>query len=318
MRLPNDAVVGSVAAVGGVGGVGAPSSESDPRVLHRRRGGPTALRILLGSQLRRLREDKRISTEDAAWVIRGSHSKISRMELGRVGFKERDVADLLTLYGVTDPADRDGLLELAREANSPGWWHHYGDVLPSWFETYLGLEEAAALVRTYDVHCVPELLQSEGYAGAVLRLQHPDASEADLRRRVRVRMTRQERFARPGAPVLWALIDEAVLRRPVGGRDVMRDQLRHLVAMADVPTVTVQIVPFAARRPVLASPPFTVLRFAEADLPDVVYLEHLTTALYLDRGPDVEAYLGRVEQLADVALPPDLTVRFLLELLHAV
>ncbi|MEV4259030.1 helix-turn-helix transcriptional regulator [Spirillospora sp. NPDC049652] len=287
-------------------------------MLHRRRGGPTALRILLGSQLRRLRERKGISTEDAGWTIRASHSKISRMELGRVGFKERDVADLLTLYGVTDPADRDGLLELAREANSPGWWHRYGDVLPTWFETYLGLEEAAALVRTYDLHCVPELLQSEGYAGTVIRLLHPDAPERDVQRRVRLRMTRQERFTEPGAPVLWALIDEAVLHRPVGGRDVMRDQLRHLVAMAEAPTVTVQIVPFAARRPVPVGHPFTVLRFAEADLPDVVYLEHLTTALYLDRGADVEAYLGRVEQLADVALPPDASVHVLLDLLHEV
>src|SRR5690606_34906820 len=142
-----------------------------------RRGGPTVLRILLGAQLRRLREERGISTEEAGYEIRGSHSKISRMELGRVGFKERDVADLLTLYGVHDPEERAPLLELAKEANTPGWWHRYGDVLPSWFEVYLGLEEAASLLRTYELQFVPGLLQAEDYARAVVRLGFSAAAE---------------------------------------------------------------------------------------------------------------------------------------------
>ena len=136
-------------------------------------GGPTVLRILLGTQLRRLREAKGVTREDAGWEIRGSESKISRMELGRVGFKERDVADLLTLYGVHDPTERDALLNLARQANNPGWWHRYSDVLPTWFQSYLGLESSAALIRTYEVQFVPGLLQTPDYARAVIQLGIP-------------------------------------------------------------------------------------------------------------------------------------------------
>src|SRR5436305_526778 len=157
-------------------------------------GGPTVLRILLGTQLRRLREAKGVTREDAGWEIRGSESKISRMELGRVGFKERDVADLLTLYGVHDPTERDALLNLARQANNPGWWHRYSDVLPTWFQSYLGLESSAALIRTYEVQFVPGLLQTPDYARAVIQLGHRRAPTDEVDRRVSVRMTRQEVF----------------------------------------------------------------------------------------------------------------------------
>ncbi|MEV4257471.1 helix-turn-helix transcriptional regulator [Spirillospora sp. NPDC049652] len=280
-----------------------------------RRGGPTVLRILLGAQLRRLREEKGISTEDAGYEIRGSHSKISRMELGRVGFKERDVADLLTLYGVTDPADRAPLLELAREANTPGWWHRYGDVLPNWFETYLGLEEAASLLRCYELQFVPGLLQTEDYARAVVRLGHPDATDEDVERRVRLRMTRKERFVEPGAPTLWAVLDEAVLRRSLGGRAVMRGQLEHLLDMADLPNVTLQVVRYEASEPCATGGPFTILRFAEPGLSDVVYLEQLTSALYLDKPADVDTYMRVMNDLCITASRPDETVRFLKDLL---
>ncbi|WP_409074507.1 Scr1 family TA system antitoxin-like transcriptional regulator, partial [Micromonospora chalcea] len=145
--------------------------------------GPTVLRMLLGGQLRRLRERAGVSRETAGWEIRSSESKISRMELGRVGFKERDVADLLTLYGVTDAGERESLLKLARDANSPGWWHRYGDVLPAWFQAYLGLEAAAALIRTYEVQFVPGLLQTAAYARQVILLGHRGASAAELDRR---------------------------------------------------------------------------------------------------------------------------------------
>ncbi len=273
------------------------------------------LRILLGAQLRRLREARGISTEQAGYEIRGSHSKISRMELGRVGFKERDVADLLTLYGVTDTADRATMLELAKEANTPGWWHRYGDVLPSWFEVYLGLEEAASLLRTYELQFVPGLLQTEAYARAVVRLGFSDASDEEVERRVQVRTTRQERFISPGAPTLWAVLDEAVVRRPLGGREVMRQQIRHLIVMSELPNVTLQIVPFGAGGHAAAGGPFTILRFAEPALSDVVYLEQLTSALYLDKPTDVDTYMRAMNNLCITAARPDDTARHLTAIL---
>ncbi|MFC5745945.1 helix-turn-helix domain-containing protein [Actinomadura rugatobispora] len=280
-------------------------------------GGPTVLRILLGAQLRRLREARGISTEDAGYEIRGSHSKISRMELGRVGFKERDVADLLTFYGVEDTEERDLLLRLAREANSPGWWHRYGDVLPDWFETYVGLEGAAALMRTYEVQFVPGLMQTEEYAAAVVRLGYPDAPEEEVGRRVGLKMTRQERFNDSSGQMLWAVLDEAVLRRPLGGREVMRGQIRHLIDMAGRPNVTLQVVPFGAVDNAAAGRPFTILRFAEPSMSDVVFMEYLTSALYLDKQPDVDAYLRAMNTLCMAATSPYDTARFLDEVLRA-
>jgi transcriptional regulator with XRE-family HTH domain len=291
-----------------------PPSEGDPAgrlIDYPRRGGPTVLRILLGAQLRRLRESRGISTEQAGYEIRGSHSKISRMELGRVGFKERDVADLLTLYGVSDPAERAPLLALAKEANTPGWWHRYGDILPSWFEVYLGLEEAASLLRTYELQFVPGLLQTEDYARAVVRLGYSDASDEEVERRVQVRTTRQERFTSPDAPTLWAVLDEAVVRRPLGGREVMREQIRHLIEVSELPNVTLQIVPFGAGGHAAAGGPFTILRFAEPGLSDVVYLEQLTSALYLDKPTDVDTYMRAMNNLCITAERPDETSRYL-------
>jgi hypothetical protein len=276
-----------------------------------RRGGPTVLRMLLGAHLRRLREQSGLSTEEAGYEIRGSHSKISRMELGRVGFKERDVSDLLSLYGVTDPDERGKLLELAREANTPGWWHRYSDVLPSWFETYLGLEGAASLIRTFEVQFVPGLMQTEDYARAVVRLGYDDAPEEELQRRVRLRMARQERFAERSGPTLWAVLDEAVLRRPLGGRDVMRAQLQHLIEMSSMPNVTLQIVPFGAMEHAAVGGPFAILRFAEPGLSDVVFMEQLTSALYLDKPTDVDTYMRAMNNLCIAATRPDKTIEFL-------
>src|SRR5436305_10450886 len=159
--------------------------------------------MLLGAYLRRLRESRGINREDAGWTIRASESKISRMELGRVGFKERDIADLLSMYGVEDPDERNRLLALARDANSPGWWHRFGDVLPTWFQSYLGLEAAATLVRTYEVQFVIGLLQTRDYARAVVRLAHDDASEEEIERRVGLRMARQQMLTRSDPRPLW-------------------------------------------------------------------------------------------------------------------
>jgi hypothetical protein len=277
--------------------------------------GPTALRILLGAHLRRLREAQGVSREDAGWEIRASESKISRMELGRVGFKERDVADLLSLYGVDDADERDRLLTLARQANSPGWWHRYGDVLPSWFQSYLGLEASAALIRTYEVQFVPGLLQTEGYARAVVLLGHGRARPEEIDRRVALRLQRQAILDRDEPVQLWAVVDEAVLRRPIGGTEVMRAQLEALLEATARPNVRLQIVPFTAGGHSAAGGAYTILRFPDQELPDVVYIEQLTSALYLDKRDDVEHYLATMERLCVEADPPRRTADTLRTLL---
>ena len=277
--------------------------------------GPTALRILLGAHLRRLREAQGVSREDAGWEIRASESKISRMELGRVGFKERDVADLLSLYGVDDADERDRLLTLARQANSPGWWHRYGDVLPSWFQSYLGLEASAALIRTYEVQFVPGLLQTGGYARAVVRLGHGRARPEEIDRRVALRLQRQAILDRDEPVQLWAVVDEAVLRRPIGGTEVMRAQLEALLEATARPNVRLQIVPFTAGGHSAAGGAYTILRFPDQELPDVVYIEQLTSALYLDKRDDVEHYLDTMERLCVEADPPRRTADTLRTLL---
>jgi transcriptional regulator with XRE-family HTH domain len=275
------------------------------------RGGPTVLRLLLGSRLRELREAAGISAEEAGYAIRGSHSKISRLENGRVGFKRRDVADLLTLYGVADEGERTAIIAMVEKANTPGWWHQFGDVLPNWFEVYLGLEEAAALVRTYEVHFVPGLLQTEDYARAVVQLGFSDAYEEEIERRVNVRMTRQQRLMSAAGPALWAVIDETALRRSIGGPAVMRAQIQRLIELAELPNVTLQVIPFHAGGNASASGPFTILRFREPALSDVVYLEHLTSALYLDKPSDVEVYLRAINSLCVAAGKPQETIHLL-------
>ncbi|MFD3456157.1 helix-turn-helix domain-containing protein [Streptomyces sp. NPDC058691] len=282
-----------------------PSNEpSIKQYLEHPRGGPTVLRIVLGTQLRRLREASHISREDAGEAIRGSHAKISRLELGRVGYKERDVADLLTLYGVTDETERADFLNLARQASTPGWWHRYGDVLPGWFETLVGLEEAASIIRTYEVQFIPGLLQTEDYARSVIRLGHPRASGVEVERRVALRMARQRLLTAPGAPRLWAVVDEAALRRTLGGREAMRGQLERLIEVAALPNVTLQIAPFSVGGLATAGGPVTILRFLEPDLPDIVYLEQLTSSLYLDKQEDVDNYLAVMDRLSAEAEPP--------------
>ena len=272
--------------------------------------GPTALRIVLGNQLRQLREASGITTGAAGHAIRASHAKISRMELGRVGFKERDVADLLTLYGITDEQERGTFLALARRSNLPGWWHRYSDILPSWFEMYLGLEQASSVIRTYEPQLIPGLLQTQEGARAVIRLGDPGASADGIERRVALRMKRQEVLTQPGAPNLWAVIDEAALWR-IDGRSAMREQIRHLIEMAELTNITLQVMPFYSGAHAAVGGPFAILRFSEPDLPDIVYLEQLTSSLYLDKEQDVQHYLMVMDRLCVQAKPPAETIRFL-------
>jgi transcriptional regulator with XRE-family HTH domain len=266
------------------------------------RGGPTVLRILVGAQLRRLREASGITREAAAYALRGSEAKISRLESGRVGFKRRDIADLLTMYGVEGSA-RDVVLKLAEQANEPGWWHRYNDTMPDWFSTYVGLEQAATIIRGYEAQYVPGLLQTEAYATAVIDLGQAVRAD-EVAQRVALRMQRQELLYVPRPPEYWVVIDEAVLRRNMGGRQVMRDQLDHVLEACKRPNITVQVVPFDRSDAAAVGGPFTLLRFAEPDLSDIVYLEQLNSALYLSRGVDVEVYLKIVDRLAAGALTP--------------
>jgi transcriptional regulator with XRE-family HTH domain len=271
--------------------------------------GPTVLRIALGGQLRRLREECGVSREEAGEAIRGSHAKISRLELGRTGFKERDLRDLLALYGVSDPAEVAEFVALARQANQPGWWQRYGDLLPSWFETYIGLEQAASVIRSYETQFVPGLLQTPEYARAVVMLAHRGE---DVERRVSMRMRRQRVLQRrEDAPAVWAVIDEAALRRPVGGVEVMRAQIDALIAAVRSPNVTIQVMPYAAGGHAAAGGSFSILRFPEPELPDIVYIEQLTSALYLDKRADLQLYLTVMDKLSVQAEQPDRTVELL-------
>ena len=268
--------------------------------------GSTVRRILLGGQLRRLREAAGISRADAGYTIRASESKISRMELGRVSFKERDVVDLLTLYGLDDEAERQDLIALAREANLPSWWHNYSDVMPSWFQVYVGLEGAASLIRTYEVQFVPGLLQTADYARAVTRRGQPSLAEEDVERRVGLRLSRQRVLSRPEPARLWAVMDEAVLRRPIGGAQVLRDQLEYLVLKSKEPNITLQVLPLRVGGHAETGA-FTLLRFPEPDLSDIVYVEQLTSALYLDKTEDVDRYLEAIDRLSVDSEPPEQT-----------
>ncbi len=272
--------------------------------------GPTVQRLVLGGHLRRLREEAGITTERAALVIRGSHSKISRMEHGRVAFKERDISDLLTLYRVGSGDEREALLRLARESGTPGWWQGYSDILPHWVEPYFGLEAAASFIREYELQFVPGLLQTESYARAVIRLGNHTA-EDEVIRRAEARIARQEILSRAHPPTLWAVMDESALRRTIGGPDIMKEQISHLIEMCDHPAVTLQILPFSAGAHRAMGGPFTILRFTEPDLRDVVFIEQLTSALYLDKATEVDSYLEVIEEVCLQAEPAAKTPRLL-------
>ncbi len=275
-------------------------------------GAPTVLRILLGTQLRRLRESRGISAQEAAKAIRGSESKISRIELGRNAVREIDIADLLNLYGISDIAEREQLLTLASQANQQGWWHRYQDVLPTWFQSYIGLEESAESIRSFDAQFVPGLLQTEDYASAVIQLGA--YSRAETHRLVYLRKERQRRFA-SGSLRLWAVIDEVALRRPVGTAALRHAQLEHLLDISNRPGLTIQVCPFLTGASYAVPGSFSILQFATDDLPDVVYVEQLTSALYLDKRADVDRYTEAMDQIAATSTTPEQTTDFIRSML---
>jgi transcriptional regulator with XRE-family HTH domain len=273
------------------------AGHATPYGLPEARSGPTILRMALGAQLRRLREASNLTTGQAAEAIRATHSKISRLERGRSTARQRDVADLLTLYGVTDEVERERLLMLTRQSAAPGWWQQYNDILPRWLELYIGLERAASVIRTYEIQFVHGLMQTEDYARAVILIANSRAPDAEVDRRVSVRLKRQHMLTQPDAPEVWAVLDEAALHRPPCGSKIMRAQLEHLLELTDLPNVTLQIVPFRVGPHAAAGGPFTILRFSEPDVPDVVYLEQLNSAVYLDQPEDVLDYMTVMNQL---------------------
>jgi hypothetical protein len=278
--------------------------------------GPTVPRMLVGIQLHRFREAAGITPDQAAYEIRASRSKISRMENGLVRFKERDVTDLLTLYGITDENTRSALVTLTRQANTAGWWSKYGDIMADWFQAYLGLETAASVIRTFELQFVHGLFQTEDYARAVTLLGHTAAPAEEIDRRVSLRLKRQDLLNGPTPPQVWSVLDEGALRRPVGGPAVMRAQLERLVEMSKLRHVTIQVVPFSRGGHAAAGGSFTVLRFGEPEVPDVVYIEQLTSALYLDKHEDVEHYLEVMNHLSTEALTPTQSAKFITEIIR--
>jgi len=249
-------------------------------------------------------------------MIRSSESKISRMELGQVGYKERDVSDLLTLYGVENDDTRGEIMELVRQANAPAWWQSYGDIVPAWFTDFVGLESSASLIRTYEVQFVPGLLQTEDYARAVTLLGHRGAEMDEVDQRVNFRMRRKSLLHRADAPKLWTVVDEAALRRPIGGVQVLRDQLIDLRAATDLPNVTIQVMPFGVGGHSAAGGAFSILRFPENDLDDMVYIEQMIGATYLHKPEELEFYTIAMDHLCAESPPPSHTPGILSKLIE--
>lgn len=254
---------------------------------------PTARRQILGDYLRRLRESKGLTTEDAAWEIRAASSKIVRMELGVVPIKERDTADLLTLYGVTDTEDREAAIAIARESRISGWWHGFASPLPTSMEPYAALERMASLIRIFESQYVPGLLQTPDYVRAVVRSQQPHLPAAEADRRVEKHQERQRTVRAAAGFTLWAVIHESVLQNAVFGPTVMRHQIAALLEATEQPGVRLQIV----TGHVPAPSPFTIFRFSERQLPDIVYIELTTGALYLDDPDEVDQYAAALERI---------------------
>ncbi|MFJ1746181.1 helix-turn-helix domain-containing protein [Streptomyces sp. NPDC088116] len=270
---------------------------------------PTVLRIVLGKRLAALRESAGVTREAAAQVLDVTPLTVRRMENSEVSLKLPYVRLLLQAYGVAQ-TEAEEFIELVKAANRPGWWHRYRDALPSWFSAYISLEDEASLIRTYEPHYIPGLLQTEDYARAVLKVgAHRNAEE--LERRVALRIKRQQLLAKPDAPILWILMEEAVLLRPVGGAEVMRNQVDRLLEATELPNVTLQIMPFSVGPHLGAFGPFHLFRFDIPELPDVVYTENLTGAVYMEQRPDIAAYLEVLDNMSARAAPVDGTRAFL-------
>ncbi|MEV5357869.1 helix-turn-helix transcriptional regulator [Streptomyces sp. NPDC093516] len=274
--------------------------------LDRPEPAPTLLKMLVGVQLAGFREDAGLAQDQAARAVGFSAAKLSRIESGkgRRPPTENDVRALLQLYG-TDDYEASVLLKLLQRAGEPGWWQRYDKrLMPEWFDRLVGLQEAAATIRTFEIQYVPGLLQTPAYTKAVVERGLPNAPAAEVERRVELRRRRARLLTRDEAPQLWAIIDESVLLRVLGSPEIMREQLEHLVEMAERPNVTVQVVPLSVTNASAPAIPVTYLRFGGLDLPDVVYLEHIKSANFLEDRDETEEYRIALDRLADEALKP--------------
>ncbi|MER6995614.1 helix-turn-helix transcriptional regulator [Streptomyces sp. NPDC000410] len=278
------------------------------------RSAPTVGQVVLGKRLQDLRERAGLKREEAAKVLHVAPATIRRMETAEVALKIPYVQLLLRAYGVADE-EADGFVQLAEDANKPGWWQRFHDVLPGWFSMYVSLEGAASLIRAYEPHFVPGLLQTEDYARAVMRSGALGATGAeDIERHVALRMERQALLDRPDAPRFWVIMDETALRRPAGGPKVMRAQLDRLLESTALPHVTLQVAEFAAGPHPGTFGPFVLFRFALPELPDLVYSEYLTGAVYLDSRPEVASHLEVMDRMAAQAATAQRTKQILLDL----
>ena len=268
-------------------------------------GAPSVLRMILGRQLEEMRTRAGLTYEQAGVAIGVSHSTIRRMEAAKVArLRLSDAEKLLQTYGVTDRQEVDTFLQSVREANKRGWWHTYRDVMPDWFAAYLSLEQAALQIRAYENQFVHGLLQTREYAGALLGAGNPHAPSEATERMVALRMRRQELITRQAPPRLWVVMDETVLRWPVGGSEVMRAQVDHLIEINRLPNVTLQIMPFAnGPHPAMRAGAYHLFRFKAPELPDIVYLNGLVGAVYLDKSDDVVVYREALDRLGAQAAP---------------
>ncbi|UED88082.1 helix-turn-helix domain-containing protein [Streptomyces profundus] len=276
-------------------------------------GAPPVLRKILGRQLEDLRKRAGLSFNQAGDALGVSHSTIRRIEAAKVSrLRLSDVQRLLETYGVRDPEELHTFLQAVREANKQGWWHTYRDVLPDWVAAYLSLEQAARQIRAYEAQFVHGLLQTESYARALIVAENPHATPEAIERRVALRMRRQELLHREDPPRLWVVMDETVLRWPVGGREVMARQIDHLREMTALPQVTLQIMRFArGPHPAMPAGAFHLFRFRAPELPDVVYLSSLIGAVYLDGREDVMVYREVLDRLGAQAAPDGRTAELL-------
>ncbi|MET7904951.1 helix-turn-helix transcriptional regulator [Streptomyces sp. NPDC005336] len=277
------------------------------------RSAPTVGQMVLGMRLRDLREKAGLSYDQAAKALHVNQTTVRRMEKAEVGLKLPYAEKLLQTYGAGQE-EIESFLALAEEANRPGWWQRFRDVLPDWFSLYVSLEGAASRIRAYEPHFVPGLLQTESYARALLSVGFPNGTDRELDRRVALRMERQELLTRPGGPHLWAVMDETVLRMTIGGPDVMRAQLDRLIEAVQMKNITLQVMPFAAGPHPGMGGPFQLFRFQIPELPDIVYAEGLTGAGYLDQRADVAAYLEALDRMGTQATPARRTESFLREI----
>jgi len=269
---------------------------------------PTVRRRRLGQELRKLREGKGMTAEQVAERLLVSQSKISRLENGRRSISQRDVRDLCGVYEVDDEAMVNSLMQMAKDSRQQGWWHAFGDIP---YSVYIGLETDAQSLRVYEPQIIPGLLQTRAYATAVISGALPESTPADIEKRATVRTRRQDRIRDDERPLrLWAVIDEAALHRVVGNRQVMVEQLEHLVEQSHLPHVTVQVLPFDTGAHPGISGQYSILEFPDASDSSVVYIEGVTSDLYLEKGPDVSKYSYMYEHLRAQALGVEQTRDF--------